>query len=296
MNNIKNFIIIVLSLIVLTQSVLLVRLLAQRRAYRQQKITKEIRFWEKEAKKTKGGPEEKMKLIPKQAQGKIAIVLDDWGYNLKNSDFITGNDFHVTLSVLPFRTYSTQVAQLASQSHKDVIIHMPMEPHNKENYGLEENTLLTGMPKKTLVRLLDAAFENVPSARGMSNHMGSKATEDASLMRIVLEYLKTKHCFFLDSMVTPKSVCSSIARTLRLVFFQRDVFIDNDSDSAYIRAQLLKLSQKAKQIGVAIGIGHDRLTTTAVLKQVIPELQAQGYQFVCLSEITSPQHGSFKDE
>jgi len=288
MNQLKNLAIIVLSIFVLAQSVLLFHLLAQRRAQRFQKITKELKVWETEvstAQKLKEKEREKEKAKPRETIGKIAIVLDDWGYNLKNSDFITRNNFHVTLSVLPFKAYSTQVAKLAYAANKDVIIHMPMEPKNKENYGLEENTLLSGMDKKKILSLLDDAFKNVPHALGLSNHMGSRATEDAALMRVVLTYLKQRQCFFLDSLVTSKSVGRATARNLKMVFFKRDVFIDNESDPSYIRQQILELAQKAKRDGFAIGIGHDRPQTIAVLKQTILQLQAEGYQFVNLSEV-----------
>jgi polysaccharide deacetylase 2 family uncharacterized protein YibQ len=288
MNHLKNLAIVILSILVLVQSVLLFHLLAQRRAQRYQKITKELKVWEKEvvtAQKLKEAQKEKEKQKPREIVGKIAIVLDDWGYNLKNSDFITRNNFHVTLSILPFKAYSTQVAKLAYTASKDVIIHMPMEPKNKENYGLEENTLLSGMDKRKILSLLDEAFENVPHALGVSNHMGSRATEDAALMRVVLTYLKQKNCFFLDSLVTSKSVGRPVAKNLKMVFFKRDVFIDNENDPSYIRQQILEVARKAKQDGLAIGIGHDRPTTIAVLKQMILQLQGEGYQFVNLSEV-----------
>lgn len=287
MNQLKNFVIVVLSLFVLAQSVLLFHLLAQRKAQRFQKISTELKVWEKEvvtAQRLKEKEREKEKAKPREIIGKIAIVLDDWGYNLKNSDFISRNNFHVTLSVLPFKAHSTQVAKMAFAADKDVIVHMPMEPKNKENYGLEENTLLSGMDKKKILFLLDEAFENVPHALGLSNHMGSRATENVALMRVILAYLKQKQCFFLDSLVTSKSAGRSVARGLKMVFFKRDVFIDNENDPSYIRQQILELAQKAKKDGFAIGIGHDRPLTIAVLKQMIPQLQTEGYQFVNLSE------------
>ena len=290
MNNFKNFVIIVLSLIILVQAAFLIGLLSRRQALRPKEVIrkaapvvslKEI----KPPREARVQEKEIPTVRPKEKLGKIALVIDDWGYNLKNRNFITDNDFHVTISILPFKPFSTQIAQLAFHKQKDIIIHMPMEPQNKENYGLEENTLLTSMGKKTIIRLMDEAFDCVPYAKGMSNHMGSKATQDLKLMRIVMEYLKKKNLFFLDSCVTPHSVCKNLAKKFRVGFAGRDVFIDNDSDSSSIKEQLFKLAQIAKRRGVAIGIGHDRPNTIAVLREMIPRLEEEGYQFVNLSEI-----------
>jgi polysaccharide deacetylase 2 family uncharacterized protein YibQ len=283
MNQFKNFVIFILSLIIVVQSVFLFYFMSGRQRPGHKEVSAKERPVGIEGKPAiPPGP-----VAPKPAKitGSIALVLDDWGYNLKNQNFITDNRFHVTLSILPFKVYSTEIARLANQNNKDVIVHMPMEPHNKEHYGLEENTLLSTMDNKTIVRILDSAFASVPMAKGLSNHMGSKATEDSRLMRVILEYLKNKNLFFLDSFVTNKTVCRTLAKNLHMGFLQRDVFIDNNADSNYIRAQILKLAQRAKRVGVAVGIGHDRPSTVTVLKEIIPELEAEGYRFVNLSEI-----------
>jgi polysaccharide deacetylase 2 family uncharacterized protein YibQ len=275
MKDLKNLFICFLSLIIIIQGVLLFYLL--RRG--QVPAKKPMRRMEE----ARPAPPPVFK--PRAVVGKIVLVLDDWGYNLKDRGFITDNDFHVTLSILPFKPYSTQIAELAHTKNKDVIVHMPMEPHNKENYGLEEHTLLTSMDRATVDHLLDAAFESVPFAKGLSNHMGSKATEDETLMSMVLSYLKNKNRFFLDSFVTAKTVGRGLARKMNVGFAQRDVFIDNNNDANSIKEQMLKLAQKARKAGVAVGIGHDRPVTVGVLKEMIPRLEKEGYQFLDLSEI-----------
>ena len=89
--------------------------------------------------------------------------------------------------------------------------------------------------------------------------------------------------------MTTKTVCRGLARKMNVGFAQRDVFIDNDNDASAIREQVLKLAQKAKKAGVAVGIGHDRPVTISVLKELIPQLEQEGYQFINLSEIINNQ-------
>ena len=150
---------------------------------------------------------------------------------------------------------------------------------------MEANTLLTTISASKIIHVLDQAFSEIPYAKGINNHMGSKATGDARVMRIVLGYLKGHGLFFVDSMTAPKSAAHAVAKSLHEKFVSRDVFLDNDTDPALIQEQLLKLAHLARQNGVAVGIGHDRPNTIAVLKEVIPLLQEQGYDFVEVSDV-----------
>lgn len=307
MNDVKNVVIAFLSFLILIQSLFLVYLLKQRRPSAVAKSVRAERAPQEEVRRPPLAVEEKeaaagvrpvVQEKPAPAlpsppfSARIAVVLDDWGYNLKNKDFITGNDFRVTVAILPFRAYSAQIAELAKLHRKDILIHMPMEPDHKENYGLEEKTIMTNMDKKRILDLLEDARAAVPYAVGINNHMGSKATADPRLMRIVFDYLKGRGLFFLDSFVTPRSICATLAKKAGIDFFQRDIFIDNEDDADHIRTQVLKLAAKARRSGLAVGIGHDRPTTVAVLDEMIPKLEREGYQFIGMTEAVRDLRGS----
>jgi polysaccharide deacetylase 2 family uncharacterized protein YibQ len=293
MNNLKNFVILLLSIIIILQSAILFYLL-HRQGPAVRKPSAVARPGERPAGKLPivfPGVEKAVvpmveeKPSPAPAAGKIALIIDDWGYSLKNKSIITDNNYRLTLAILPFQEYSKEVAELAHLHGKEVIIHMPMEPLHKEQFGLEANTLLTTMSASKIIHVLDQAFSEIPYAKGINNHMGSKATGDARVMRIVLGYLKGHGLFFVDSMTAPKSAAHAVAKSLHEKFVSRDVFLDNDTDPALIREQLLKLAHLARQNGVAVGIGHDRPNTIAVLKEMIPLLQEQGYDFVEVSDV-----------
>ena len=284
MNNTKNTVILLFSAIVLVQSAVLLYVFLRPERSPARPAARD------EAPAVLPPVEEALAPVVKREepaaplQGKIVLILDDWGYNLRHRHFIVENDFHVTLSVLPFKPYSETIAKLAYDKDKDVIVHMPMEPHDKERYGLEEKMLSVGMRAADAVKMLDEAFVSVPFAKGISNHMGSRATEDASLMRTVMAYLKRRKLFFVDSLVTPTSVGGHAAGRAGVPFTQRDVFIDNVNDADAIRVQLDELAEKARADGIAVGLAHDRPLTIRVLEEEIPRLQREGFRFINVSE------------
>lgn len=221
--------------------------------------------------------------IPIKIISKVAIVIDDWGYNLNNLSILDRIKYPLTASVLPHLNYSREVAEELHRRGLEIILHLPMEPHEK--YRLEKNTIMVSMDEATIKNIIDQGLANIVYAKGVSNHMGSLATQELKVMEIIFRELKGRTLFFLDSLVSPKSVCSHLARRVGVRFAKRDVFLDNRKEPAYIRSQIDKLKLQAKVKGSAIGIGHAQKNTLEVLKEVMPQLEKEGYKFVFVSDL-----------
>ena len=220
-----------------------------------------------------------------KGHGKIAIVLDDWGYTMKQIPALAALGRPVTLAILPGLPHSADVARAARANGHEVILHMPMEALDGKA-PREQSTLLSGMPRRQLIENLDRSLETVPSARGISNHQGSKATADPALMEVVMKETKRKGLYFLDSYVSNRSVCEQVAAQVRIPFARRTVFLDNELSAPAIQKQLEGLAQAASRHGQAIGIGHDRPVMLAVLQKAVPALEKAGYTLVPVSELT----------
>ncbi len=219
-----------------------------------------------------------------RGHGKIAIVLDDWGYTMKQVPALAALRRPVTLAVLPGLPRSADVARAARANGHEVILHMPMEAVDPKA-PRESSTLLSGMPRRQVIENLDQALGTVPSARGISNHQGSKATADPALMEVVMEETKRKGLYFLDSYVSNQSVCAEVAAQVRIPFARRAVFLDNEQSAPAIQKQLEELALSASKHGEAIGIGHDRPVMLAVLQKAVPALEKAGYTIVPVSEL-----------
>ena len=216
-------------------------------------------------------------------KGRIAIVIDDWGYHLDNLSIASEIKQPLTCAVLPNLKNSSLVAQKLNTLGFEIILHWPMEP--KEKYRLENNTITLSMDAGQIRDILDKDLASVVYAKGVSNHMGSAITESLRSSSMVMAEAKKRNLYFLDSFVTAKSVCWGIAKKIKIRFAKRDVFLDDRNDPEYIRGQLIKLRNLAKKQGFAIGIGHDRNITLMVLKEMLPQLESQGYKFVFVSEV-----------
>ena len=221
---------------------------------------------------------------PSAVKGLIAIVIDDWGYHLNNLEIIGQIKQPLTCAVLPGLKNTQLVAQKLHKLGFEVILHLPMQP--KEKYKLEKDTITIDMGQEQIRSILKRDLASVIFAKGVSNHMGSRITENLNSSTMVMLEIKKRNLYFLDSFVTAKSICALLARKMSLRFAKRDVFLDNRDDPEYIRRQINALKNFARVRGRAIGIGHDRRNTLLILKEMLPQLQKEGYKFVFVSEMT----------
>lgn len=220
----------------------------------------------------------------KSTGAKIAIVLDDFGYNINNIEALFEVKSPLTISILPNLPYSRRIAGEAQQRNFEVILHLPLEPY-REELSLEKGTIMVDMPPQRVSDLLTTAIASIPGLKGASNHMGSRATEDRDFMKSLFRELKKRDLYFLDNLVTDKSVCGEMAHEVGLLTATRSVFLDNESDESYIEKQVLYTAQLSAKTGWAIGIGHDRPHTIKILTKVIPELEKAGFEFVYVSAL-----------
>ncbi|MDP2929471.1 MAG: divergent polysaccharide deacetylase family protein [Candidatus Omnitrophota bacterium] len=214
----------------------------------------------------------------------VAIVIDDFGYNMNNLDKLFAIKRAVTFSVLPNLTYSKRVALLAASKGYEVILHLPLESNDK-TAPAEAGTIKTDMSDGDMLTLLGKDIGSVPGLKGVSNHQGSKATQDKRTMTVILSDLKKRGLYFFDSLVTEKSVCHEAADRARVPYARRDMFLDNESSPEYIEKQMLSLRKIAFRNGGAIAVCHDRKNTITVLNKMMPELSSEGINFVSLSEM-----------
>ena len=218
-------------------------------------------------------------------RGVIGIVIDDFGYrNDEISDGFLELDARLTYAIIPGHRYSTSFGEKAVESGYEVIVHMPMENTGK-TYGEEEFVLMTAMDNETIQRRLNSAIEEIPTAIGMNNHQGSKASADQNIMSNVAKVMKERGLFFLDSRTTIETIGETTMEVFGVPTARRNIFLDNEDDEEKIEKQLMKLVKRSEEVGSAIGIGHVKPKTLNVLSDQIPKLKKKGYKFEFVSNM-----------
>ncbi|MFZ5426755.1 MAG: divergent polysaccharide deacetylase family protein [Thermodesulfobacteriota bacterium] len=200
---------------------------------------------------------------PRPDAPRLTIVMDDLGGSLEQARDILDLGIPVTFSVLPNLKHTSEVDALAAKAGMEVILHQPMEAHG--NAPESPGTLHSGASAPDVLRTLDAHLAQVPHAAGVSNHTGSKASEDPVLMASVMTGLKARKLFFLDSLTSARSAGLKQAAAQGVPALARSVFLDNERGQQAALLMLAQAEREAREKGHAVAIGHPHPETVAAL-------------------------------
>ena len=205
---------------------------------------------------------------------KIAIIIDDMGYEYIIDEKFIRMAAPLSFAFLPYGPNTKRLARLAASKKRDILVHVPMEPDNK-NVDPGPGVLTLDMDIDALIETLEQNIKAVPGAIGVNNHMGSRFTANRKAMKYVLTILKQKGLFFVDSRTTKKTVAFEMAQKMGVPSAERAVFLDNSESKRAIEFQLRRLVRLAKRDGMAIGIGHPYRITYEVLYRMLPAIQKE---------------------
>jgi len=222
--------------------------------------------------------------ITRVPSARLAIIIDDLGYDRAEADALFVLPFPLTLAVLPHLAYSADIAEEAHRRGYQVMLHLPMESANG-GAKPEAVELRAGMSPTEATRLLAGMLDTVPHAVGVNNHQGSLATADGQLMAAIMLALRERDLFFIDSRTTPATLAYDAALRARVPAAYRNVFLDDTATREAVRQQLALAARRARQQGSAIAIGHPYAATFQALQEYLPELEAQGLSLVFASEL-----------
>lgn len=222
---------------------------------------------------------------PPLAQPQIAIVIDDLGWDLEAARTLFTLDAPLSFAILPDTPHGSVIAREARQRGRDVLLHLPMEPHGYPQIDPGQHALLGTMSKEVFSTRLSTALASMPQALGVNNHMGSRLTENQDAMAMLMHQIKQRNLFFLDSRTSEKSLAYQVAQTMRVPAAQRHIFLDHDINTDKIAQQLQRLSAVASQQGFAIAIAHPYPETLQVLQKNLSTLRHSGYEIVPVSRL-----------
>ena len=222
---------------------------------------------------------------PPLGKGTVAIIIDDMGSSLQEARELLTIHVPLTFSIIPGLPKAKAVAEAARGAGMKVMVHLPMEPQGYPTQRLEENGLLVEFSAEEIAARTEALLAAVPAAVGANNHMGSRFTEQEEKMLPVLQVLKDRGLYFVDSRTTPRSVAFAMAERLGVKTATRNVFLDNEQDVAAIKKQLYAAAKLARAKGGVIAICHPHPATIQALREGLPELQSSGIRFVTAGEL-----------
>ena len=221
----------------------------------------------------------------KATPAKVAIIIDDIGYSRHQGLRAIALPGPITYAIIPHSPNAHFFAAQAQKYRKEVMLHAPMS--NVHNIPLGKDGLTETMDETRFKSALISSLNSVPHIRGVNNHMGSLLTQKALPMEWLMESLRERQLYFIDSRTTSHSIAWNIAQNFNIPSLKRDVFLDHEATSQFIHQQFQKLTTLAKERGYAVAIAHPYPETLNYLERHLPSLAEQGIELVSASELVN---------
>jgi polysaccharide deacetylase 2 family uncharacterized protein YibQ len=231
--------------------------------------------------------EEKEETVPPAPpESRVAIIIDDMGLSLEALKELCDLGQPITISILPYSPYAEETARIAQENGLEVMLHLPGESLNHEEGNNSTPGLIkSGMSEEEIRSQVEDSLSRVPFARGINNHMGSKITQEEPVMRPILDLLKSRGLYFIDSRTTADTIAFDLAHKMGLRAAYRNIFLDSSVGVDYSKEQIIKLFRLSQKTGRAIAIGHPFPETLQALRENIHLLKAYRVKPVLASEI-----------
>jgi len=237
--------------------------------------------------KAKPNPEAARSPSQEPALPRLALVIDDLGYI--QPELVTrlcSQPVPFSVAVLPYQEHTRESADIAHRLGKEVMLHLPMEPIGYPGPGRDPgpNAILYNLPESEVRRRVRMALDDIPHRTGVNNHMGSRITPDRTRMGWVLQEVKARKYFFVDSRTEKDSVAYDLAEELGVPAVQRRVFLDDDKAFPEMEKQWERALKLAEKEGAALIIGHIYPETVEALEKLVPRSKGR-VRFVRAGEL-----------
>jgi uncharacterized protein len=217
---------------------------------------------------------------------KVAIVIDDVGFDAELARSFLELKYPLTLSVLPLAPHAQAIAREAAVRGVEVLLHLPMEPKENNGEGPGAGVLLAKMGDEEFVETLNGHLSRIPGIKGVNNHMGSLLTEREDKMALLFRELKKRNLFYVDSRTTPQTVAAKVATEMKVPVTSRSVFLDHELSQEAMKAQWERLLSMAREQGHAVLIAHPHRETLIFLKEHLEDLRS-GANLVRVADIVN---------
>ena len=218
--------------------------------------------------------------------GKLAIVIDDFGYRPHNENQVLAMPSAISVAVLPDSPHAREMATKAHNSGHEVLIHLPMAPLSKQ--PLEKNTLRPEMSSDEIERIIRSAVNNVPYAVGINNHMGSKMTSNLFGMQKVMQALERYNLYFLDSVTIGNTQAMRAAQGTGVKVIKRKVFLDDSQNEADIQQMVYNLPPDITLVKASSLLNEPQVDTSTPPKNAVPDAPRNPFRGVKLCKPKKP--------
>jgi|GEM_PF-1245043 len=225
----------------------------------------------------------------KEIRPRIAILVAGLGLNQAASmAAIDTLPSGVTLGFSPYGQDLQGLVSAARGNGNEVVMELPLEPYDFPNNDPGQNTLIADASTKANGNRLSRVMSRFTGYAGLASVEGGKFLADPKNTRLLLDAMRKRGVYFVDSSVSDQSVARDEAQRTGTPFARVNLRIDANPSRDTIAEALSALEKLALQRGSAIGVAGSYPGAIGQIATWANELDKKGIALVPVSALLAP--------
>jgi polysaccharide deacetylase 2 family uncharacterized protein YibQ len=226
--------------------------------------------------------------VPPAKGPRIAIVMTRLGISANaTTEALAKLPAPVTLAFVPYAADLDRWATRARGENHEVLLQVPMEPHDYPDNDPGPQTLLTTLKPEDNIDRLHWAMSRFQGYVGIANYMGAKFGTNEQGISMVLQEARERGLIYFDDGAASRGVASQIAGGSSVPFAKGDVTIDAAPTAAEIDGALTKLEALARERGTAVGVASALPISIQRISTWAKAVTARGITLVPISAVAN---------
>ncbi len=223
---------------------------------------------------------------PHDKRRRIGIVVNGLGLSdAATETAIQGLPGTITLAFAPYSKRLIEWIRFARAAGHEVLINLPMERLNYQNYMPGPYALMTTLDSQKNIERLLWNLGRGTGYVGVVDYYGSQFSASHAHMKPILREIKRRGLLYLDSGISQQSTALSISRQLEMPIAQATLILDRVISRKNIDVKFFELEQHALKNGNAIGMASPYPVSLERIAAWVPRLEARGYAIVPITAI-----------
>ena len=167
--------------------------------------------------------------VEPQPMSLLAIVLYGFGDDERLGSAFMALPATFAVALPPGEKSVPPLVKVAHERRREIVLHLPLEPINYPQVNPGPGTLLVTMRPARIAGLMKRYIEQARPLVAVANHMGSLATQDATVMGAVYRSLRSSGLPFLHVSPVAGSVCHDLAADLGVAYDEPAAIVDAET-------------------------------------------------------------------
>jgi polysaccharide deacetylase 2 family uncharacterized protein YibQ len=227
---------------------------------------------------------------------KIAIVVGGMGISASGTADAFALPPAMTFAVSPYAADADKLAARARSEGHEVLLQVPMEPHDYPDNDPGPQTLLTSLTAEMNVSRLHWLMSRMQGYVGIAGYMGARFTASEQALRPVLADTAKRGLIYVDDGASSRSIARQIAGAQNMSFAKADVALDPYAGPQQVDQALARLELLARDNGSAVGITTAQPAAVARIAAWAKQVEGRGFVLVPISMLALGPQRAAKSE